>query len=261
MGRKALGIMRRFLISVAVIGLVGGTSLALAQDRDHGRGRGGQQAGQQQNAPGPAINGRGSIGERQFREHHDAPSPQRSAPAAAPQPQRAQTPADAAAQQMRGINRAFGNAPQPNAGRPEANRPDNNNRPDFRGRDDRRDGRDRGRDGNRRDFDNNNRRPSFNNGQRRDFSNYRNYHRNFRAERRFRAPPYRRPPGWYSHRWSWGETLPFVFWSRDYWLMDFGIYDLPPPPFGAVWVRVGDDALLIDQDTGEIIEVDYGVFY
>ena len=33
------------------------------------------------------------------------------------------------------------------------------------------------------------------------------------------------------------------------------------PPYGAIWVRVGDDALLIDQYTGEIIEVDYGVFY
>lgn len=249
--------MRSFLISAAVLALVGSTSLTIAQDRDHGgRGgpRGGERAGVSQSAPNPAMNGRGAIGQRQFREHHDAPSPQPSA-----QPGRAQTPADAAARQMRGINRAFGNAPQPDADR-RASRPDNNRRPDFRGRDDR--GRDRGRDNDRRDFDNGNRRPDFNNGQRRrDFSDYRNYHRSFRAERRFRAPAYRRPPGWYAHRWTWGETLPFAFWVRDYWLMDFAIYDLPPPPFGAVWVRVGDDALLIDQDTGEIIEVDYGVFY
>lgn len=260
--------MRNFLISVAVLTLMGGTSLAIAQDRgDHDGPRGGERRGaQQQNAPGPAANGRGAIGERQFREHHDAPSPK---PAAQPAParpapvQRAQNPADAAAQQMRGINRSFGNAPQPNAGRRDSDRSDDN-RPDFRGQDNRRDDRDRDRDNNRRDFNNNNRRPDFNNGQRgqrRDYSNYRNYHRNFRAERRFRAPSYRRPSGWYSHRWTWGETLPISFWARDYWLMDFGAYDLPPPPFGAVWVRVGDDALLIDQDSGEIIEVDYGVFY
>jgi Ni/Co efflux regulator RcnB len=48
---------------------------------------------------------------------------------------------------------------------------------------------------------------------------------------------------------------------RDYWLVDFAIYDLPPPPFGAVWVRVGFDALLIDDETGEIITVAYDVFY
>ena len=98
-------------------------------------------------------------------------------------------------------------------------------------------------------------------GPRRDFSSARNFHRNFRAPRHFRAPSYRRPPGWYSHRWGWGEILPVAFWSRNYWITNFYAYDLPPPPFGAIWVRVGDDALLIDQDSGEIIEVDYGVFY
>ena len=34
-----------------------------------------------------------------------------------------------------------------------------------------------------------------------------------------------------------------------------------PPPYGAVWVRVDHDALLIDEDTGEIITVAYDVFY
>ena len=56
-------------------------------------------------------------------------------------------------------------------------------------------------------------------------------------------------------------TLPSMFWARQYWLMDYAAYDLPPPPYGAVWVRVGSDALLIDQYSGSIIEVDYGVFY
>lgn len=260
--------MRRFLISVTVLSLVGSSGLAIAQDRGgHDGPRGGERGAQAQSAPNPAMNGRGAIGERLFREHHDAPSPQ---PAAQPAPARpmptaqAQTPADAAARQMRDINRAIGNAPQPNAGRQDLNRSDN--RPDFRGQDNQRDDRDRdrGRGNDRRDFNNNNRRPDFNNGQRgqrRDFSNYRNYHQNFRASQRFRAAPYRRPPGYFARRWSWGQTLPVAFWTRDYWLTDFYAYDLPPPPYGAIWVRVGDDALLIDQYTGEIIEVDYGVFY
>ena len=33
------------------------------------------------------------------------------------------------------------------------------------------------------------------------------------------------------------------------------------PPYGYVWVRYGDDALLVDVDTGEILRVVYGVFY
>jgi Ni/Co efflux regulator RcnB len=99
------------------------------------------------------------------------------------------------------------------------------------------------------------------NGQRHDFSNFRDYHRDFRASRRFRGPDYRRPAGWYDHRWTFGEFLPSAFWARDYWLSDYGSYGLPPPPYGAIWVRVGNDALLVDQDSGEVITVEYGVFY
>jgi Ni/Co efflux regulator RcnB len=192
--------------------------------------------------------------------------------------QPAQTPADAAAQTMRGINRSFGNAP--NTGRPDAGNRDNDaGRRDNNssiGQRDNRDNRDNNagrRDNNRpdlnrqgpdrRDVRRPDNRPDFNGrgDRRRDYSNYRNYHQNFRASQRFRAPAYRRPPGYFARRWSWGQTLPVAFWSRDYWLTDFNTYDLPPPPYGATWVRVGDDALLIDEDTGEIIEVQYGVFY
>ena len=98
-------------------------------------------------------------------------------------------------------------------------------------------------------------------GARHDFSGFRNYHRNISAARRFQAPTYRRPAGWYDHRWTFGEVLPALFWSQDYWLTDYGSYDLPPPPYGAVWVRNNNDALLIDQDSGDIITVEYGVFY
>src|SRR4051812_25505278 len=42
-------------------------------------------------------------------------------------------------------------------------------------------------------------------GPRHDFSGFRDYHRNFHASRRFRADFYRRPAGWYEHRWVYGE--------------------------------------------------------
>ena len=51
---------------------------------------------------------------------------------------------------------------------------------------------------------------------------------------------------------------------RDLWARDVFTFipdrDLPPPP-GTIWVRDGSDALLIDQGDGEIIQVDYSVFY
>jgi Ni/Co efflux regulator RcnB len=91
---------------------------------------------------------------------------------------------------------------------------------------------------------------------------YSSYHRNFTAPHHFHAPSgYRRPSGWYAHHWTYGEILPRLFWAPDYWLNDYVDFDLAPPPPGAVWVRDGDDALLIDQYSGEIIEVEYDVFY
>ena len=102
--------------------------------------------------------------------------------------------------------------------------------------------------------------PTFS-GQHRDFSGFRDFHRDFRAPHQFRAAPYRAPMGYHPQHWSFGEFLPRPYWVRDYWLMDFGDYGLPPPPYGAVWVRVGPDALLIDEYSGEIITVAYDVFY
>lgn len=128
-------------------------------------------------------------------------------------------------------------------------------------RDGRRDG-DRGRDFGRdynRDGRTDYRRPGY--GPRRDYSGFRDYHRGYNSSRRFRAPSYRRPAGWYDRRWTFGEILPGLFWSSTYWLNDFDVYDLPPPPYGTVWVRNYNDALLVDRDTGEIISVRYGVFY
>jgi Ni/Co efflux regulator RcnB len=117
----------------------------------------------------------------------------------------------------------------------------------------------RGRSDWNRDGRTDNRRGAY--GPRHDFSGFRDYHRAFHAPRRFRADFYRRPAGWYDHRWAYGEVLPAAFWARDYWIVDFQEYDLPPPPYGAVWVRVGADALLIDEDSGEVITVAYDVFY
>jgi Ni/Co efflux regulator RcnB len=85
--------------------------------------------------------------------------------------------------------------------------------------------------------------------------------RNVRAAHRFHAGIYRAPPGYHYPRWSYGGFLPAIYWGRDYWITDFLAFGLFGPPDGYIWVRYGPDALLIDQNTGEIIQVDYGVFY
>ena len=254
--------MRKYLISAAALVLLA-APYAWADppsDRGHGGGHGGEGRAQAEaNHAGPPQGDRG--------DHGRAPQASIQAP-----PSRGD--------QNRGFDRGDrGRAPQMAA-------PSNRSEPNRGG--DRQVGFDRRGPDNRRTFNdrsgshpdnrafNDNRRPDFNRdgrtdfrpdtrrgigGPRHDFSGFRDYHRDFRVTRRFYAPAYRRPAGWFEHRWTYGEFLPSAFWVRDYWLIDFAIYDLPPPPFGAVWVRVGFDALLIDEDSGEIITVAYDVFY
>ncbi len=84
---------------------------------------------------------------------------------------------------------------------------------------------------------------------------------NIQAPRRFHITAYVRPPGWYEHRWTFGERLPRAFFAPEFFIVDFAAYGLLAPWDGYEWVRYGDDALLIDVDTGEVIRVEYGLFY
>jgi len=87
------------------------------------------------------------------------------------------------------------------------------------------------------------------------------YRRNVTAERRFHYGDYRAPHGYAYRRWSFGEHLPAVYFGRDYWIPNYWNFGLAWAPEGCEWVRFGPDAILVDIGTGEIVQVDYGVFY
>jgi hypothetical protein len=72
---------------------------------------------------------------------------------------------------------------------------------------------------------------------------------------------WRPPPGYYVRAWSYGDFLPRAWFGPDWWLGDPWDYGLPLPPPGFDWVRVGDDALLVDQFTGEIVQIVRDVFW
>jgi Ni/Co efflux regulator RcnB len=92
-------------------------------------------------------------------------------------------------------------------------------------------------------------------------SNWQQYRRNFHSPKRFRVGAYHGPRGFSYHRWSYGDRLPSSYYARQFWLFNAIAYGLFSPPPGLIWVRYGDDALLIDQYTGEIVQVRYDVFY
>jgi Ni/Co efflux regulator RcnB len=80
------------------------------------------------------------------------------------------------------------------------------------------------------------------------------------ATHHFHAGAYRAPSGYAYRRHNIGDRLDAAFYARDYWLTDYATYDLMAPPDGYVWVRFGPDALLIDEDTGEVVRIQYGLF-
>ena len=86
------------------------------------------------------------------------------------------------------------------------------------------------------------------------------YQHNFQAARSFRIGPYHRPRGWVAHHWAFGQILPRVYWGPDYVLADYWLFALEVPPAGYEWVRDDTDALLVNTGTGEILQVEYGVF-
>jgi len=84
----------------------------------------------------------------------------------------------------------------------------------------------------------------------------------YRSHQRYRYGGYYRPPiGFYAHSWAFGEFLPHGWYGSDYLLNDWWSYGLPYPPLGYDWVRVGDDALLIDSYTGRVVQVVQDIFW
>jgi hypothetical protein len=86
------------------------------------------------------------------------------------------------------------------------------------------------------------------------------WQRNFNAPKHYHWQPYHRPNGWYYRRWVYGMVLPSLFWTQDYWINDYWDFDLPDPPYGYVWVRYGDDAMLVNVRTGFVLQVEYDLF-
>ncbi|MEO5868057.1 MAG: RcnB family protein [Sphingomonas sp.] len=86
-----------------------------------------------------------------------------------------------------------------------------------------------------------------------------------RAENRelFRLPRYYAPSGWgYGYRrFSIGFRLSQILFQENYWIDDPYAYDLPPAYGPYRWVRYYNDALLVDMDSGEVVDTVYDIFW
>jgi Ni/Co efflux regulator RcnB len=89
---------------------------------------------------------------------------------------------------------------------------------------------------------------------------YKKYVRTTTATKHYDAGVYVGPSGYVYSRYTVGQRAPEMFRGGHYALEHYSTYGLDTPPSGLTWIRVGNDALLIDGETGEVVQADYGLF-
>jgi Ni/Co efflux regulator RcnB len=89
---------------------------------------------------------------------------------------------------------------------------------------------------------------------------YATYRKTVTSKRRYNAAAFVAPSGYTYRRFSVGEHVPSLLLSDSVVLNDYQNYALETPPSGLTWIRDGQDALLVDMRTGEVIQADYDVF-
>ncbi|WP_026009214.1 RcnB family protein [Sphingomonas sp. HT-1] len=99
---------------------------------------------------------------------------------------------------------------------------------------------------------------SWRNDRRYDWRSFRNYNRGL-----YRLPRYYPPARWGSgyRRFSIGYRIDRFLFAQQYWISDPYAYRLPDVWGPYRWVRYYDDALLVDVDTGQVVDVIYGIFW
>jgi Ni/Co efflux regulator RcnB len=90
----------------------------------------------------------------------------------------------------------------------------------------------------------------------RDWRDYRESHRHV-----FTRPAYVAPRGYRYRPVSVGATLNRMFWGSNYRIGNYATYRLPYPGRNRMYVRYGNDVLLVNARNGRVIQVYNGFFY
>lgn len=89
---------------------------------------------------------------------------------------------------------------------------------------------------------------------------YTQYRKTVTSTRHYDAGAWMAPSDYQARHYVLGDRLPPDLLANNYYVTNYGNYDLASPPEGTVWVRVGSDVFLVRSDNGEIIQADYGTF-
>ena len=77
----------------------------------------------------------------------------------------------------------------------------------------------------------------------------------------FHRPAYVGPRGYRYRPLSIGATLDRMFWGSNYRIGNYATYRLPYPGHNRMYVRYGNDVLLVNARNGRVIAVHHNFFW
>lgn len=86
------------------------------------------------------------------------------------------------------------------------------------------------------------------------------YRKTVTSTKHYNAGAFVAPSGYSYQKFAVGDRVSPLLMHGNVALTDFQTYQLVAPPSGAMWIRDGNDALLVDTNTGEVIQAQYGIF-
>jgi Ni/Co efflux regulator RcnB len=90
---------------------------------------------------------------------------------------------------------------------------------------------------------------------------YATFRKTVTATHHYNEGTFAAPAGYTYTRYNIGDRVPGVIMSSDgLVLTDYANYQLVAPPHGLEWIRVGNDALLVNRANGEVIQTNYSLF-
>jgi Ni/Co efflux regulator RcnB len=92
-----------------------------------------------------------------------------------------------------------------------------------------------------------------------DKDGYRQYRRQVTVTHHYLVAAYVPPTGYTYTRYDLGQRVPTTLVAEPYELK-YEAYGLQRPPAELAWIRVGNDALLVNRRDGEVVQTDYGIF-
>jgi Ni/Co efflux regulator RcnB len=89
---------------------------------------------------------------------------------------------------------------------------------------------------------------------------YTQYRKTVTSTKHYDAGAFVAPSGYTYEKFAVGDHVSPLLMHGNVALTDFQTYQLTVPPAGTMWIRDGSDALLVDTNTGEVIQAQYDLF-